>query len=327
MIITRSPLRITLGGGGTDLPSYYRDHSGFLISAAIDKYIYITLHHTFVQELIIKYSKMERVSSVEEVQHPIIREALKMVGVGAPYLEITSMADIPAGSGLGSSGSFTVALLKALHTWKNNLVHPEELAEQACHIEIDLLREPVGKQDQYIAAYGGLTCFRFLPNDKVEASPLKVDKETLYNLEDNLLLFFTGYSRSASAVLREQDDMSKKNDKEMVENLHFTKELGKKSKEVLEAGDLHGFAELMHVHWEHKRKRSSGMSNDQINRWYELGKANGALGGKLIGAGGGGFLMFYAEDRIRLRRAMHEAGLQEVRFRFDFEGTKVVVQS
>jgi D-glycero-alpha-D-manno-heptose-7-phosphate kinase len=327
MIITRSPLRITLGGGGTDLPSYYREHSGFLISAAIDKYIYITLHHTFVQELIIKYSKMERVATIEEVQHPIIREALKLVGVEAPCLEITSMADIPAGSGLGSSGSFTVSLLKALHTLKNNLVHPEELAEQACHIEIDLLKEPVGKQDQYIAAYGGITCFRFLPNDKVEAWPVKIDKETLYNLEDNLLLFFTGYSRSASNVLRDQDEKSKSNDKEMINNLHFTKELGQASKEALEAGDLHEFARLMHEHWEHKRKRSTGMSNDRINQWYDLGRQNGALGGKLIGAGGGGFLMFYAEDRIRLRRAMHEAGLQEIRFRFDFEGTKVVAQS
>jgi D-glycero-alpha-D-manno-heptose-7-phosphate kinase len=200
MIITRSPLRITLGGGGTDLPSYYREHSGFLLAAAIDKYVYITLHQTFVQELIVKYSRMERVKSVDEVQHPLIREALRLTGVEAPYLEITSMADIPAGSGLGSSGSFTTALLKALHTLKNNLVHPKELAEQACRIELEILKEPVGKQDQYIAAYGGVTCFRFLPNDQVEAWPLKIDRETLFNLEDNLLLFFTGYSRSASVA-------------------------------------------------------------------------------------------------------------------------------
>ena len=192
MIITRSPLRISLGGGGTDLPSYYREHSGFLLAAAIDKYVYITLHQTFVQELIIKYSKMERVHTIDQVQHPIIREAMRLTGVQAPYLEITSMADIPAGTGLGSSGSFTTALLKALHAFKKNLVHAQELAEQACHIEIDLLGEPIGKQDQYIAAYGGITCFRFLPNDQVEAWPLKIDTDTLYNLEDNLLLFFTG---------------------------------------------------------------------------------------------------------------------------------------
>ncbi len=326
MIITRSPLRISLGGGGTDLPSYYREYSGFVISAAIDKYVYITLHQTFVQELIIKYSRMERVQSVEEVEHPLIREALKLTEVEAPYLEITSMADIPAGTGLGSSGSFTTALLRALHALKKNLVHPQEVAEQACHIEIDLLKEPVGKQDQYIAAYGGLTCFRFLPNDSVEAWPLKIDRDTLYQLEDHLLLFFTGYSRAASTVLREQDVKSKARDREMISNLHFIKELGLESRDALESGDLVKFAELMNTHWEHKKQRSAGMSNSQINDWYQLARQHGALGGKLIGAGGGGFLMFYTEERARLRQAMREAGLQEVRFRFDFEGTKVVIQ-
>jgi D-glycero-alpha-D-manno-heptose-7-phosphate kinase len=324
MIITRSPLRISLGGGGTDLPSYYREHSGLVIAAALDKYVYITLHQTFAQELIIKYSRLERVRSVDEVEHPLIREALKLTGVEAPYLEITSMADIPAGTGLGSSGSFTTALLRALHTLKKNLVLPHELAEQACHIEIDILREPVGKQDQYIAAFGGLTCFRFLPNDQVEAWPLKMDTDAIYSLEDNLLLFFTGYSRPASEILREQDTKSQQNDREMIANLHFVKELGRESKEALEAGNLERFAELMNIHWEYKKQRSSQMSNDEIDRWYALGRENGALGGKLIGAGGGGFLMFYAADKVRLRRAMREAGLQEVRFRFDFEGTKVV---
>jgi D-glycero-alpha-D-manno-heptose-7-phosphate kinase len=326
MIITRSPLRISLGGGGTDLPSYYRKHSGFLIAAAIDKYVYITLHQTFVQELIVKYSRLERVGGVDEVQHPIIREALRLVEIQGPYLELTSMADIPAGTGLGSSGSFTTALLKALHTYKKNLMHPRALAEQACHIELDLLGEPIGKQDQYIAAYGGLTCFQFLPNDQVEAWPLKIDTETLYNLEDNLLLFFTGYSRSASSILKEQDDKSKQRDQSMVDNLHFVKELGYQSKDALEAGDLRHFAELMNVHWEYKKQRSGAMSNADINTWYDLAMANGALGGKLIGAGGGGFLMFYAEDKTRLRHAMAQTNLREVRFRFDFEGTKVVIQ-
>jgi D-glycero-alpha-D-manno-heptose-7-phosphate kinase len=326
MIITRSPLRISLGGGGTDLPSYYRKHTGFLIAAAIDKYVCITLHQTFVPELIIKYSKLERVTTVEEIQHPIIREALKIVGLDGHFLEITSMADIPAGTGLGSSGSFTTALLKALHAYKKNLVHPRDLAEQACHIELERLHEPIGKQDQYIAAFGGLTCFQFLPNGHVEAWPLKVSAETLYNLEDNLLLFFTGYSRSASSILKEQDDRSKSSEKSMVENLHFVKELGYQSKEALEAGDLTNFAGLMKVHWEYKKQRSGSMSNPDINTWYDLAMANGALGGKLIGAGGGGFLMFYAEDKARLRRAMAETALREVRFRFDFEGTKVVLQ-
>ena len=325
MIITRSPLRISLGGGGTDLPSYYQEHTGFLIAAAIDKYVYITLHQTFVPEGILKYSRLERVASTDEVEHPIIREALRVTEVDVRALEISSMADIPAGTGLGSSGSFTTALLQALHGHKKNLVHPAELAEQACHIELDRLKEPIGKQDQYIAAYGGITCFRFLPDGKVEAWPLKISEETLFNLEDNLLLFFTGYSRSASKILKEQDDKSKAADKGMVDNLHFVKDLGFKSQDALESGSLEEFARLMDVHWQRKKERSGGMSNPQINEWYDLAMANGALGGKLIGAGGGGFLMFYAADKSRLRHAMRGAGLKEVRFRFDFEGTKIVI--
>jgi D-glycero-alpha-D-manno-heptose-7-phosphate kinase len=325
MIIVRSPLRISLGGGGTDLPSYYRRHSGFLIAAAITKYVYITIHDTFVEDLIIKYSKMERVAKANEVQHPIIREALNLLEIQETNLEITSMADIPAGTGLGSSGSFTTALLKALHTHRKALIQPRELAEQACHIELDLLKEPIGKQDQYIAAFGGLTCFQFLSNDHVEVSPLKIDTETLYNLEDNLLLFFTGYSRSASTILKDQDTKSKESDRSMIDNLHFTKDLGYQSKEALEAGELTKFAELMNVHWEHKKARSGGMSNSHIDDWYNLALQNGAIGGKLIGAGGGGFLMFYAEDKVKLRHALRQAGLKEVRFNFDFEGTKVVI--
>ncbi len=327
MIITRSPLRISLGGGGTDLPSYYREHGGFVIAAAIDKYVYITLHQTFAQELIVKYSKMERVASVAEIQHPLVREALNLVGITEPHLEITSMADIPAGTGLGSSGAFTTALLKSLHTFKKNLVHPQELAEQACHIEIERLREPVGKQDQYIAAYGGITCFQFLPNDQVEAKPLQIDHDTLYSLEDHLLLFFTGFSRSASDVLRDQDQKSKQHDSEMIANLHFIKDLGVESQKALQAGNLTQFAELMNVHWDYKKRRSPNMSNSQIDVWYRLARDHGARGGKLIGAGGGGFLMFYAEDQMRLRHALRQAGLPEVRFRFDFGGTQVVVQA
>ena len=328
MIIVRSPLRISLGGGGTDLPSYYREHEGFLIAGAIDKYVYITLHPTFIQELIIKYSKLERVTELDKIEHPIIREALKFIGLkNTPHLEITSMADIPAGTGLGSSGSFTTALLKALHTLKKNLIHPRELAEQACHIELDLLKEPIGKQDQYIAAYGGITCFRFLSNDHVEAWPLKIAQDTLYNLEDNLLLFFTGYARSASHILLEQDKKSQEKDSHMLDNLHFIKDLGFKSKEALEKGDLYEFANLMNVHWTHKKQRSSNMSNAHIDAWYQLARKNGALGGKMIGAGGGGFLMFYAEDKIRLRHIMRAQNLHEVRFRFDFSGTEVVTQS
>ncbi len=327
MIITRSPLRISLGGGGTDLPSYYRKHAGFLIAAAIDRYVYITLHQTFVPELIIKYSKLERVKDFSGVQHPIIREALATVGINGHYLEIASMADIPAGTGLGSSGSFATALLKALHTYKKNLIHPQELAEQACHIEIERLGEPIGKQDQYIAAYGGITCFHFYPDDQVEAYPLAISNETLHNLEDNLLLFFTGYSRNASSILEEQDQRSKQSDHSMLENLHFVKDMGYRSRRALESGNLQEFAKLMNVHWQYKKQRSGSMSNSQIDEWYKLALANGALGGKLIGAGGGGFLMFYAEEKVSLRQVMANSRLREVRFRFDFEGTKAVVQS
>jgi D-glycero-alpha-D-manno-heptose-7-phosphate kinase len=325
MIIARSPLRITLGGGGTDLPSYYEKFGGFLIAAAIDRYVYITLHDTFVPDLIVKYSELERVSDATKLKHPILREAFALVGMDGRALELTSMADIPAGTGLGSSGSFTTALLKALHAHKKNLVHPAELAAQACEVELDRLKEPIGKQDQYIAAYGGVTCFKFLENGKVEAWPLKLSKETRDELEDNLLLFFTGYSRSASAILKEQDSKSKSDDKAMIENLHFVKDLGLQSQRALESGNLAEFARLMDVHWQRKKQRSGGMSNPKINEWYDFAMANGALGGKLIGAGGGGFLMFYAGEKTKLRRAMAQAGLQEVRFRFDFEGTKLVI--
>lgn len=327
MIITRSPLRISLGGGGTDLPSYYREHGGFLIAGALDKYVYLTLHRTFVPDLIVKYSKLERVASAAQLEHPIIREAFALLGMDGRSLELTSMADIPGGTGLGSSGSFTTALLKVLHAANKNLISPAELAEQACHIEIDRLREPIGKQDQYIAAVGGITAFTYHQDGRVEFRPCKITEETLFNLEDNLLLFFTGYSRSASAILKDQNDRSKQNDQAMLDNLHFTKDLGYKSLAALEGSNLEEFARLMDVHWQRKKARSAGMSNDCINEWYDCAMAHGALGGKLIGAGGGGFLMFYAHDKTRLRHAMREKGLQEVRFRFDFEGTKVVAQN
>ena len=328
MIITSSPLRISLGGGGTDLPSYYREHTGFVISAAINKYVYITLHETFSEEIIVKYSKMEMVQTPEEIKHPIVREALKLVGTGEhPHLEITSMSDIPAGTGLGSSGSFTTALLRALHCLNKNSVPPRELAEQACHIELELLGEPIGKQDQYIAAIGGITCLTFQPDGRVGVEPLRLAPETLHTLEDNLILFFTGFTRSASAILKDQDSRSRQKDQGMLDNLHFIKEIAFESKAAMEGGDLRRFAELMHIHWEHKKKRTQGMSNTQIDSYYELGRSNGALGGKLIGAGGGGFLMFYTEDKTRLRQVMTRAGLREVRFRFDFAGSQVIVQS
>jgi D-glycero-alpha-D-manno-heptose-7-phosphate kinase len=235
------------------------------------------------------------------------------------------MADIPAGTGLGSSGSFTTALLKALHAYQKNLVHPDELAAQACEIEIDRLGEPLGKQDQYISAFGGVTCFRFHQDERVEAWPLRASAETLHSLEDNLMLFFTGFTRSASCLLKDQDDKTKNKNSQMLKNMEFVKELGVRSLEAIQSGDLHTFAELMNVHWEHKRGRTKGMSNDCIDLWYGIARKNGALGGKLIGAGGGGFLLFYTEDHRRLRRAMTQCGVREVRFRFDFEGTKALI--
>jgi D-glycero-alpha-D-manno-heptose-7-phosphate kinase len=325
MIIVRSPLRVTLGGGGTDLPSYYRDHGGFLIAAAIDKYVYITLHKTFQPGYIIKYSELERVERSSDIKHPIVRAAIEIVGTD-DRIEIASMADIPAGTGLGSSGSFTTALLRALHTRERNVVSPHALAEQACHIEIDLLREPVGKQDQFIAAYGGVTCFEFNKDDSVAVTPAAISHEVLDNLEDGLCLFFTGYTRSASAILKDQDNKSKAKDGSVIDNLHYTKELGRRSHAALLQGDLPRFAELMDEHWRHKKKRSGDMSNSQIDVWYEMAMRNGALGGKLIGAGGGGFLMFYTENKRRLLRAMLRQGLEEVRFRFDFEGSKTMIQ-
>jgi D-glycero-alpha-D-manno-heptose-7-phosphate kinase len=325
MIIARSPLRISLGGGGTDLPSYYKEYGGFLLSAAIDKYVYATVMRPFAPGIYLKYSNLEHVDLVKDVQHPIIREVLEELKLRTPQIEITTLADIPSGTGLGSSGSFTTALLKALYAHYRKNLHPIELAELACKIELEKLGEPIGKQDQYIAAFGGITSFTFNPDGSVISEPLAISTDTLHNLEDNLLLFFTGISRSASSILSDQDKKSKANNMEMTNNLHFTKELGFKSRDALLAGDTQHFGELMHDHWEHKRTRSQGMTNDFINNAYESALKNGAVGGKLVGAGGGGFLMFYANDKDKLRSTMANLGLEEVRFQFDFEGTKVIL--
>ena len=324
MIIARSPLRITLGGGGTDLPSYYEEREGFLISAAIDKYVYITLHETFEKGYFLKYSKFEKCSEIDEIQHPIIREALRLLDWKKPCLELCSMADIPAGTGLGSSSSFTTALLRALHTMQGNIVSTRTLAEEACEIEMNRLKEPIGKQDQYIASYGGITCMNFHRDGYVWVDPLRISDETLYNLEDNLILYFTGFSRSAGNILKEQNDKSKEHNEDMLKNLDFVKDLGYQSKNALEKGDLDEFADIMNVHWEYKKKRSGGMSNSQIDEWYSLALANGAQGGKMIGAGGGGFLMFYVKDKARLRDALRDTGMSEVRFRFEKEGSRIL---
>mgnify|MGYP000978300765 CR=1 FL=1 len=327
MIIARSPLRISLGGGGTDLASYYQDYEGFLVAASIDKYVYVTTIRPFTSGIFLKYSKIEHVNLVSEVEHPIIREALNMLLLKTPQIELTTLADIPAGSGLGSSGSFTTALLKSLFTHYHRPLQQEELAEKACHIEIERLGEPIGKQDQYIAAYGGITSFTFQKNGKVNVKPLKIPMQTLLELEDHLLLFFTGFSREAGSILKDQNTRSLQNDQEMLNNLHYVKDLGYRCKEYLETGKIQSFGDLMHEHWEHKKKRSGGMSNPMIDKWYQLAMDNGAIGGKLVGAGGGGFLMFMAKDRDKLRQAMVNSGMEEVRFGFDFEGSKVVMTS
>jgi D-glycero-alpha-D-manno-heptose-7-phosphate kinase len=326
MLITRTPLRISIGGGGTDMPSYYEEFGGYLISAAIDRYIYVTINRTFTDDYFLKYSALERVRRVEEIRHPIIRESLKLHPVG-PGIEIVSMADIPSGTGLGSSGTFTVGLLRALYGLKREHVSAASVAEEACRIEIDLLDRPVGKQDQYIAAFGGLSCFEFARDGKVTPTPLRVSEGVLQDLQEHLLMFFTGYSRDADEVLSEQKRQSKQGDASMLDNLHFVKELGHRIKEALEHGETVRFGELMHQHWLHKAKRSARMSNERIDRWYQVGRANGAIGGKLVGAGGGGFLLFYARDRLALRKAMATEGLAEVRFSFDHDGAQIIARN
>lgn len=323
MILVRSPLRISLGGGGTDLPSYYMENEGFLVAAAINKYVFVSVMNPFSPGYTLKYSEYEHVQNIDDIKHPIIRESLKL-GF-KKNLEITTLADLPSGTGLGSSGSFTTALIKALYANSSKNLNSDELAELACDIEINKLNEPIGKQDQYIASYGGISSFSFNKDDSVDVKPLNISDDTLFDLEDNLMLFFTGYSRSASKILKDQQTKSKQNDEDMLNNLHNVKKLGLESKNALESGDTKLFGELMHEHWENKKKRSGGMSNDKINSWYDIAMDNGAIGGKLVGAGGGGFLMFMANDRNKLRKALNNAGMEEVRFNFDFEGTKTLI--
>ena len=324
MIITRSPLRITLGGGGTDLPSYYHQHGGFCISAAIDKYVYVTVLRPFVPGIYLKYSEIEHVDCVDNVKHPIIREAIRLMDLKTPQLEITTLTDIPAGTGLGSSSSFTTALLKAICAHRRRFLHPANLAEIACKIEIDILANPIGKQDQYIATFGGVMCLTFM-NDSVVVRPLDAPIETLFALEDNLLLFFTGYARQASDVLRDQQTRTETNDLDMLANLHQVKVLARETQCALQQGDLTAFGQLLHEQWELKKRRLGAATNPHIDEWYTRGLANGAIGGKLVGAGGGGFLLFYTTEHQQLRASMIAAGLEEVRFRFDYEGTKVLL--
>jgi D-glycero-alpha-D-manno-heptose-7-phosphate kinase len=327
MIITRTPMRISIGGGGTDLPSYYRKFGGFVISAAINKYVYISINRSYFDGYFLKYSELEHAQTYDDIRHPLFREALRLQEMPSG-LEIVSVADVPAGTGLGSSGSFLVGLMHALHAHKRQPVDAETLAREAVDIEMNRLGEPVGKQDQYIAAYGGLACQEYRPDDSVKVTPLRLSDATVHELRDSLMMFFVGYTRQAAALLQDQQQRSEQGDEQMLEGLHFAKELGYEIKSVLEAGKTYCFGELMHQHWLRKRKRSAGMSNDRIDELYDLARnRGGATGGKLVGAGGSGFLLFHTHDRRRLRSAMIEAGVHEMDFAFDFDGSMVVMRS
>jgi D-glycero-alpha-D-manno-heptose-7-phosphate kinase len=324
MIITRTPLRITLGGGGTDLPSYYRESGGFLIAAAITKYIYVAVHDNFEPEILLKYSKVERVSDVEKIEHPLIREALRFLGIRS-HIEVTSMADIPGGTGLGSSGTFTVGLLKALFAHQRRLASNADLAELACHLEIERLGEPVGKQDQYMAAIGGLTALEFGSDGIVAARNVDLDRSTYNLLEDNLLLFYTGVRRSAADELRAMDH-SMTAESGGRKNLDEVRASGRRTCSALEGGDLAEFGAELSLQWRLKFERAPSPIHGEIDQLIARGTSAGASGGKLVGAGGGGFLLFYAEEKAALRRTMAELGLPEIGFGIDYAGASLLVQ-
>jgi D-glycero-alpha-D-manno-heptose-7-phosphate kinase len=328
MILSRAPLRITLGGGGTDLKSYYSKYGGFLIAAGINRYCTILATRRFYNDIRLSYSQMEIRDSIDKIEHRLFRECLRLLQIDK-NIELHSTADVPANSGLGSSSCFTVALLNALHTYKGDFVSKRELAEEACRIEIDILGEPIGKQDQYMAAFGGVTCLTFDTNGEVLVEPLHLRDEVYEQLESNLLFFFTGRERSASEILKEQDDKSKTDDADMVRNLHQVKDIGLKTRECLEKGDTDTFGELLHVHWETKKKRSSKMTDPFMDECYETARGKGALGGKLIGAGGGGFFVFYCPNgnKPKVSEALLKLGLRKERFQFDWDGARIMLNT
>ncbi len=331
MIITRTPFRITLGGGGTDLPSYYSDFGGFVFSVTIDKYMYINLNTPIVDDLIrIKYSKYEEVSKVDEIQHDLAREALKLMKI-QDSIEIQSMADIPSGTGLGSSGCYLVGLLNGLHCYKNANVSRQELAEEACFIEMNVLKHPVGKQDQYNASFGGFTILNIDRDGQVKVERPDISEDVIDELESSLLVYYTHTTRSTAEILKEQskaaEDKKSSTHKIVVDSLHSIKEIGYKTVDAITKGNLDDFGKLMDVHWRTKKKLSNKISNSSIDDLYELGIANGALGGKILGAGGGGFMLFYCPKVYQsdLTRTMADAGLRRMRFKFDFDGSKVMM--
>jgi D-glycero-alpha-D-manno-heptose-7-phosphate kinase len=327
LITTRAPLRIPLGGGGTDLPSYYEQHGGFILSAGIDKYVYIQLNTLEVEDFIrVKYSETELVERASDITHPLLRESLLYSEVGTG-LEISAMADVPGRTGMGSSGSFTVALLAALHEYKRQPMPRQQLAEAANHVEAERCAQPAGKHDHYLAAFGGLTCLNIDTEGRVSVSPLTISMHTMEELRSSMVVFFTGIQRESFDILSQQEQDTKKGTTSVVDALHEVKAIGYDIKATLEEGDLDRFGELLHTHWESKKKRSTKMSNPDIDRWYDEARRAGALGGKLMGAGGGGFLMFYcpAQHRGALRERMAAEGLREMSFQFDAEGAKVLM--
>jgi D-glycero-alpha-D-manno-heptose-7-phosphate kinase len=325
MIITKTPVRIPLGGGGTDLASYYSKFGGFFVAAAMDKHNYIAVKRRFENGFRISYSKTEITDNVESIQQPIVREALKMLNV-SDYLEMVSIADVPGRSGLGGSSSYAVGVLNALHCFKRENVSRETLAEEACRLEIDILKEPIGKQDQYVASFAGINCYEIERDGMVHVNPLALSPHTLAELENNLLLFYTGIKRDASRILTEHKQDEDKGVKRVIETMHEIKKIGYQVRDSLTAGDTRTFGELLDLHWRAKKNLSDRVSNDRIDQLYTLAKRSGALGGKIMGAGGGGFFMFYSQNgKETLRKAMTGEGLKEVRFRFDFDGSKTLL--
>ena len=325
MIITRTPFRLTLGGGGTDLPSFYHQYGGFILAVGIDKYMFINVNTPVIDDKIrVRYTKSELVDHVDEVEHTLAREAMKAFGL-KKGVEIVSVADIPAGTGLGSSSCYLVGLLNGLRALMQKPVSPQDLAEEACHIELNVLKKPIGKQDQYMAAHGGLTSLMIERDGTVQVERLPVSAELVETLENNLLLFYTHGTRDATEILSRQDGATKKKDAAVVGHLSEIKDIGLEIRDEIVKGNLRRFGELMDLHWQTKKRLSHGITNPQIDEWYELARRNGAIGGKISGAGGGGFLMLYCEEgKCRLREAMRRAGLRELSFRFEFEGSKVV---
>jgi D-glycero-alpha-D-manno-heptose-7-phosphate kinase len=326
LIITRTPFRVTLGGGGTDLPAYYSKYGGFICAAGINKYMFINLNRPVVDDLIrIKYTKSETVKHRSEIQHEIVKTAMEMTKI-ENALEVVSMADVPAGTGLGSSSCYAVGVLNAIHTMKREFIPLQDLAEEACCLEIEFLKKPVGKQDQYMAAFGGLTVLDIEKNGKVDVRTVNTSNEIIDDLNRNMLMFYTNTSRSADKILAEQSNGAKAKKRQVVESMHYIKEIGYKILEALEDGNLTDIGLLFDKHWEYKKKISTKMSNPRFNEIYQIAKESGALGGKISGAGGGGFFVFYVEEkRSNFREAMKKLGLREMRYRFDFEGTKILV--